>query len=233
MLGGTPMYHLLERSGVLLVVSLSILATFVPTGSVVDADEAPAELTTPTALAGDTDCDGSVTGLDVLAVLRFVASGDGDECLRLAGNVLCDDELNQADAVAILRYISTSAVDVPTGCPELEHSIFLAPVVSIDCDLEEALQDEEVRCRYSAESYYGDVTLAWDFADGQSLLDPAALGVTCAPDGVPCWYSAWGPKTVVFEQPGEKVISLTACANGTCTTRAWPLRVLEPGSHPE
>lgn len=219
--------NLLAAQSILIVLAAVFVSDFALYRQVAADDATPAAPAVhEQTLAGDTDCDGLITGLDALAILRFVASSDVADCLRISGNVLCNDRLDAADAIAVLHYAGGFTIELGPGCPMLGQSVFTPPEVSLNCDAGAINANDDLRCHYSAESYYGDVTLTWDLADGQEpALDPAALGASCAPDGVPCWYSAWGPKTVEFEHPGPKVISLTACANDKCVTKIWRLTV--------
>jgi hypothetical protein len=180
-------------------------------------------------LAGDTDCNGSVDAADALFILRFVALGEASDCLRTTGNVRCDDALDASDAVAILRYVVGENVRLPIGCPPIGQPILQPPEVSLSCDAADIQVSDHVTCQYSAESYVGDVSLSWNLGDGlEPVVNPAVLGAECAPDRVPCWYSAWGTKTVAFRYSGLKVIALTACANGDCATEVWRLTVASP-----
>lgn len=218
---------ILDRASILLMLAV-VAGVLLGTTQLTFADDGDASQTNTIreeVLAGDTDCDGVITGLDALAILRFISSREVADCLRTSGNVLCDDAVDAADALAIVRDVGGFNVELPTGCPGLGQSIFAPPEVSFTCDDESINVNDELNCHYSAESYYGDVSLTWDLADGEPALDPAALGASCAPDGVPCWYSAWGSKTVEFQHPGLKTISLTACANGECVTKVWRLTV--------
>jgi hypothetical protein len=180
-------------------------------------------------LAGDTDCDGSVDAADAVFILRFVALGDATDCLRTTGNVRCDDALDSSDALAVLRYVAAENVRLPVGCPPIGHAILQPPEVSLACDAADIQVSDHVTCQYSAESYVGDVSLSWNLGDGREApVQALAAGAECAPDGVPCWYSAWGTKSFVFRYSGLKVIALTACANGDCVTEVWRLTVASP-----
>jgi hypothetical protein len=217
----------------MLVCSAVIVAAWIPSFPARPASAAAGTNVTPQQglLAGDTDCNGSVDAVDAVFILRFVALGDATECLRTTGNVRCDDALDSSDALAVLRYVAGENVRLPAGCPPIGHTILQPPEVSLVCDAADIQVSDHVTCQYSAESYVGDVSLSWNLGDGlEPVVDPAALGAECAPDGVPCWYSAWGPKTVAFRYPGLKVIALTACANGRCETEVWRLTVAEPSA---
>lgn len=66
---------------------------------------------------GDTDCDGAVTSVDALNVLRDAAGlGGGPACIA-AGNVDCDAGLDAVDALWILRYVIGLPAPAPPGCP--------------------------------------------------------------------------------------------------------------------
>jgi hypothetical protein len=215
----------------MLACSAVIVAAWIPAFSARPASAAAGTNADPQQglLAGDTDCNGSVNAADALFILRFVALGDATDCLRTTGNVRCDDALDSSDALAILRYVAGENVRLPAGCPPIGHAILQPPEVSLVCDATDIQVSDHVSCRYSAESYVGDVSLSWNLGDGREApVQPLASGAECAPDSVPCWYAYWGTKSVVFRYSGLKVIALTACANGDCATEVWRLTVASP-----
>ncbi|OAI40161.1 hypothetical protein AYO38_06265 [bacterium SCGC AG-212-C10] len=70
-----------------------------------------------TGIQGDVDCSGSVTVVDVLRVLQFVAGvGQSAECMATAGDVNCDGRIDLLDAQRILRFVAGIADSSPLGC---------------------------------------------------------------------------------------------------------------------
>ena len=70
-------------------------------------------------LPGDADCNGEVTSVDALAVLRSTAGLPVTaDCLSDA-NVNCDAVLDSIDALTILRAIAKLPVSLPPGCPDI------------------------------------------------------------------------------------------------------------------
>jgi hypothetical protein len=64
---------------------------------------------------GDADCDGDVTSLDALAVLRDVAGKEAAPCPGPA-DTDCDGEITSLDSLAILRYVASLPASTPGGC---------------------------------------------------------------------------------------------------------------------
>jgi len=68
---------------------------------------------------GDADCDGQVTAVDALFVLRRVAGLLPLSPCWAAGNVRCLDDIDATDALFILREVAALGVNLPPGCPAI------------------------------------------------------------------------------------------------------------------
>jgi hypothetical protein len=69
---------------------------------------------------GDVNCDGEVTAVDALFVLRDVAGMSSTAaCLLLAGDANCDGNLTSVDALAALRYVAGLPVKQNEPCPNV------------------------------------------------------------------------------------------------------------------
>jgi hypothetical protein len=73
------------------------------------------------ALKGDADCDGQISSLDALAILRDVA-GSGEAGCGQAADVDCDGELSSVDSLRVLRYVASLPVNTPDGCTPIGES---------------------------------------------------------------------------------------------------------------
>jgi uncharacterized protein YkwD len=70
----------------------------------------------PRNMVGDSDCDGFVTTIDALHVLRDAAALEADaECLPFA-ETNCDGVIDTLDALNILRWIVRLSLATPAGC---------------------------------------------------------------------------------------------------------------------
>jgi hypothetical protein len=58
---------------------------------------------TPAPLPGDADCDGRLTPLDAMHILRFAAELESGSCTQHSGEVTCDGEVDIADAAIVLQ----------------------------------------------------------------------------------------------------------------------------------
>lgn len=58
---------------------------------------------TPAPVTGDADCDGKLTPLDAMYILRFAAELSSGACTQLTGEVNCDGVVNIADAAVVLQ----------------------------------------------------------------------------------------------------------------------------------
>jgi uncharacterized protein YkwD len=67
---------------------------------------------------GDADCDGAITSVDALNVLRDAAGLGAAGCIP-AGNVDCDGDRDSVDALHILRYVASLPLSLPPGCPAI------------------------------------------------------------------------------------------------------------------
>lgn len=80
----------------------------------------PSPTPTPTPLPppfGDADCDGEVTSVDALLILRRVAGLDrSGECTPVSGDVDCDGDVDAVDALKVLRYVAGLESTLPVGC---------------------------------------------------------------------------------------------------------------------
>ena len=180
----------------------------------------------PQALAGDTNCDGLVDASDALLILRFGAGSYTSDCLLNTGNVICRDRLDALDALAVLKHVRGLVTELPPLCPAIGLPVQSPPELSLTCDATTIAPNSDIHCSYAAAAYYSDVQLSWSFGDGEEVPGaPAALGVGCPPDHVPCIYDAAGRETIVFPNPGPKTISVTACAGDACADQVWRLTV--------
>jgi hypothetical protein len=65
--------------------------------------------------AGDANCDGEVTSVDGLLILKQVA-GMGDAPCHHAADVDCNGVADAVDALGILRYVAGFELQTPAGC---------------------------------------------------------------------------------------------------------------------
>jgi hypothetical protein len=85
----------------------------VPQTEVTEGQIAVADGAAP--LQGDADCDGEITSLDALGVLRHVAGIEQVACAGPA-DTDCDGDITALDSLAILRYVASLPVVTPGGC---------------------------------------------------------------------------------------------------------------------
>jgi hypothetical protein len=71
------------------------------------------------AAKGDADCDGGVTALDALHVLRDSAGVSTSAACLPDGDSDCDGDLDAIDALRILRHTVGLSVTYPAGCPAM------------------------------------------------------------------------------------------------------------------
>jgi hypothetical protein len=71
------------------------------------------------AARGDADCDGGVTAIDALQVLRYSAGLSTTGGCLPDGDSNCDGVLNAVDALRILRHATGLPVTYPPGCPAM------------------------------------------------------------------------------------------------------------------
>jgi hypothetical protein len=75
----------------------------------------------PELIMGDANCDGVVTNVDAIAVLRYVAGIDDLKCTPATGEINCDGVVTVADAVALLsasaRQGNTQLEPCPSATP--------------------------------------------------------------------------------------------------------------------
>lgn len=69
-------------------------------------------------IQGDVDCNGAVTSVDALKVLREVAGFGAPSC-PTAADVNCDGAHNSVDALFILRHVAAMTVTQPPGCTDI------------------------------------------------------------------------------------------------------------------
>ncbi len=107
-------------------VTVSISSTVPPTPTATP----PGQTATPTpepSYSGDLNCDGAVTSVDSLAILRYVAGlpplVQHESCTDvgfgnpLMGDVNCDGQVMAVDSLFILRHVAGLPVNLPPGCP--------------------------------------------------------------------------------------------------------------------
>jgi alpha-tubulin suppressor-like RCC1 family protein len=70
-------------------------------------------------ISGDVDCDGGVTSVDALQLLRSVAQLPTDAgCLSVA-DIDCDSDADAVDALGILRFVAGLPPSQPPNCPPI------------------------------------------------------------------------------------------------------------------
>ena len=68
--------------------------------------------------AGDIDCNGSITSIDALKVLRHVVGLSANtNCASFNGDIDCSGSETSTDALKLLRYAAGLSVTLPGGCP--------------------------------------------------------------------------------------------------------------------
>ncbi len=73
---------------------------------------------------GDTDCGSTVTAVDALFTLRYVADIEPfAACIFVGGNANCDGNINAVDALAMLRDVAGLPVNQQPGCTPLGDEI--------------------------------------------------------------------------------------------------------------
>ena len=181
---------------------------------------------------GDLDCDDDIDVVDALLILRRVASlvaasGCG------TSDVDCSGVTDAVDALALLREMARlSPLPVPDGCPGVDHGK-VTPFVKIDrlnCEPAAVAVGQATDCFYSVGSSGADHELTWDFAGGSVTSGPGALSVVCPPDHLPCTYSSSGTYSVTFQTSGDSMITLTACAKGSCDSMTVIVAVAAVGA---
>jgi hypothetical protein len=79
---------------------------------------APTLTPTETApVAGDADCDGRLTAMDAMFILRYAAELQTGPCTPLSGEVNCDGEVTVADAAIVLQAAVSAQPIVPDCAP--------------------------------------------------------------------------------------------------------------------
>ena len=64
---------------------------------------------------GDADCDGAVTPLDAMVILRFAAGVEESKCAAAMGEIDCDGAVTPADAILVLQ-LTMGTAPSPVAC---------------------------------------------------------------------------------------------------------------------
>lgn len=67
---------------------------------------------------GDVNCSGEVDVLDLLGILRDLASFAAADCID-AGDVDCDGDVDSVDALKVAQFLAGLPYTLPTGCPPI------------------------------------------------------------------------------------------------------------------
>lgn len=98
--------------------SLTPTPTFTATPTIAPT---PTPTATPDPVVGDADCDGQLTALDAMFILRYAAELATGPCTTVAGDVNCDGELTVADTAVVLQAVASSGPAIPacTAAPTI------------------------------------------------------------------------------------------------------------------
>jgi len=83
-------------------------------------------------IKGDANCDGAVSPVDSLIVLRYDAGlsvTPPEACILATADVNCDGEVNPVDSLGILRFDAGLPLSQPDDCPPLGVASASAPSV--------------------------------------------------------------------------------------------------------
>lgn len=84
--------------------------TLIQNGEVIVAPGSP--------ISGDTDCNGAVDALDILALLQYAAGTAESGCIE-SGDVDCDGDADAVDALKIAQHLASLPYTLPPGCPPI------------------------------------------------------------------------------------------------------------------
>ncbi|MEO6197519.1 MAG: hypothetical protein ABIP58_05345 [Dehalococcoidia bacterium] len=92
------------------------------------------------------------------------------------------------------------------------------------CNATTITVSEPLSCHYDAGGTASEPVASLSAKAGVATITSLGGSVACSPDGA-CVYWISGNFTVRFVKPGNKVVSVTACAAGDCVRRDLNVRV--------
>lgn len=174
---------------------------------------------------GDVNCDGVVEAVDALGILRSEAGLAAHAgCVGESGDLDCDGASDKSDARLVLEHVAGMTGPHSEPCPYAGAGL-RAPVVDISCSNESVAVGEVLECRYDVGESPASPSIAVEFDGGDAEMNGPSLSVMCPPAGSPCVYSVSATYDVVFDEPGEKTLTVEACAWTYCTDGSFSVSV--------